>query len=112
MSAPGGVPYLMHVSPETIRVPGRPQVHRSRATAQSICDPGAIEATCPNSGATKGNGTAWTVHHFRHEVTDYVRWRLEADIQMGTDGDGTMSALGQWQTVDRGSNESGLAGHR
>jgi hypothetical protein len=23
------------------------------------------------------------VHRFRHEVTAYVRWRLDADIQMG-----------------------------
>src|SRR5258705_9608172 len=80
-----------------------PRVYRSRASllpgsAQSICDPGAIEATCSNSGATKGNGTAWTVHRFRHEVTDDVRWRLDADIQIGTDGDGTMSALGQTAT--------------
>ena len=91
MSAPGG-PLLKHVRPETIRVPGRPQVteavhHYSRAQRKVSATGTLLKATCSNSGATKGNDTAWTVHRFRHEVTAYVRWRLEADIQMGTDGE-------------------------
>jgi hypothetical protein len=112
MSAPGG-PLLKHVRPRPSGCRAAPRYteavhHYSRAQRKVSATRTLLKATCSNSGATKGNGTAWTVHRFRHEVTAYVRWRLEADIQMGTDGDGTTSALGQLRHSDWVPTTSGL----